>query len=359
MVLRGSGLTVGGARRPPRSRGWLLGGPFFGAGAFSQSPSGGSRRRRPRSNRPRPTIRRCSAIMSSLPSGTDLWVLGVGDAKAALRRLVAAKKGPAGRSPPCDGGWCHGPGGRGAADLGQSVSGTLGEGHAAETAAQGLEASSRSALPLPTWNWSSPRLRSLSGSRGCSWSSAMAGSGSARRWLSAGRAASDFGVYVTESATEVTLLDPFDVEAAAARVVDLGVPKDHEERLVELPRAVMARLRDHMKVWTPRRLGMLSCSPTGTASWSGGRSCPVRCGRRLLSRSVSSIANCIRCGDCGLGLAGRPWASVEWVRDQLGHADLRTTQKYLAAFSLGRGPSVMDRVDAVLEAEWSGEKDDA
>ena len=124
----------------------------------------------------------------------------------------------------------------------------------------------------------------------------------------------------------------------------LGDVKDHEERFVELPQeAQRALLRaaggaDELLVFTTRRGGLLSVSSFHTQVW-----------RRVLhtaqvpDRQMKSL----RAFAASLWLdSGAP---IEYVRDQLGHADLRTTQRYLETFTTRRN-SIMNRLNERLSS---------
>ncbi len=140
------------------------------------------------------------------------------------------------------------------------------------------------------------------------------------------------GVYVRRAVSETS------------RGLLLGPVKDHEERFVGLPRPVLRVLLRFAEaatgdfLFTTRRGGMLSVSSFRKQVWI-----PALDRRHVDYRPMKTL----RAFAASLWLdAG---ASIEFVRDQLGHADLRTTQKYLETFS-SRRESIMSRLDDRLES---------
>ena len=140
------------------------------------------------------------------------------------------------------------------------------------------------------------------------------------------------GVYVRRAVSETS------------RGLLLGLAKDHEERFVELRRYVQRVLllladdADGEVRFATRRGGLLSVSSFHSQVWK-----PTLRDAGVPHRRIKAL----RALAASLWLDAR--ASIEFVRGQLGHADLRTMQKYLETFS-SRRESIMSRLDDRLES---------
>lgn len=142
------------------------------------------------------------------------------------------------------------------------------------------------------------------------------------------------GIYIDEAVKE------------NSRGIYLGDVKDHEERFVQLPATVIRRIRTLANVtdddpadrmlFTTDRGGLLSVSSFHNQVWEPAlKKAAVRDRKLHVLRAFAA--------SLWLDAGG----SIEYVRTQLGHSDLATTQKYLVLFDRSRD-QILDRLETML-----------